>query len=207
MAKRKATNKQDTMVVRLESPEAIAEATGTNDPELSQQLINQVYKTLWMPAELSDEERLQRIRSAIAAMRGIKPQDEVEGMLAAQMVATHAAALECLRLSMIQQQSFKGRDNNLRHAAKLLSIFTKQLETLNRNRGKGQQKMTIEHVNVAPGAQAVVGQFEATAKRPKKKTKQGRPEPASALEHEPGEVLDIDITTESHNQVPAKKQT
>ncbi len=101
-------------------------------------------------------------------MRGIKPQDEIEGMLATQMVATHAAAMECLRRSMIQKQSFDGRDNNLRHAAKLLSIFAKQLETLNRNRGKGQQKVTVEYVNVEPGGQAMVGQFEATAKRRKK---------------------------------------
>ncbi len=165
MAKRKATNKPSPMLVTVESSDAIVEATGTNDPELAQRLINQVYKTLWMPAELSDEERLQRIRSAIAAMRGIKPQDEVEGMLATQMVATHAAAMDCLRRSMIHQQSLKGRDIDLRHDAKLLSIFAKQLETLNRNRGKGQQKMTIEHVNVAPGGQAMVGQFESNAKR------------------------------------------
>ena len=207
MAKRKATNVQDMMVVRLESPEAIAEAMGTNDPALAQRLVNQVYETLWMPAELSDEERLQRIRAAIAAMRGIKPRDEIEGMLATQMVATHAAAMECLRRSMIPKQSFDGRDNNLRHAAKLLSIFAKQLETLNRNRGKGQQKMTIEHVNVAPGGQAMVGQFEATAKRRKKKTKKSLPEPATALEHKPGEVLDIDLTTKTHSETPAKKQT
>ena len=207
MAKRKATNKQDMIEVRLESPEAIAEAMGTNDPALAQRLVTQVYETLWMPAELSDEERLQRIRAAIAAMRGIKPQDEIEGMLATQMVATHAAAMECLRRSMIQKQSFKGRDNNLRHAAKLLSIFAKQLETLNRNRGKGQQKVTIEHVNVAPGGQAMVGQFEANAKRPRKKTKQSAPEPATALEHKPGEVLDIDLTTKTHSETPAKKQT
>ncbi len=168
MAKRKATNKPSPMLVTVESSDAIVEATGTNDPELAQQLVNQVFETLWLPVELSDEERLQHIRSAMAALHGIKPQDEVEGMLATQMVATHAAAMECLRRSMIQEQKFEGRDNNLRHAAKLLSIFAKQLETLNRNRGKGQQKMTIEHVNVAPGAQAMVGQFEATAKRPKK---------------------------------------
>ncbi len=46
MAKRKATNKQNMMEVRLESPEAIAEATGTNDPALAQRLVNQVYETL-----------------------------------------------------------------------------------------------------------------------------------------------------------------
>ncbi len=79
------------MWVPIESLDAIVEATGTNDPELAQRLVNQVYETLWMPAELSDEERLQHIQAAIAALRGIKPQDEVEGMLATQMVATHAA--------------------------------------------------------------------------------------------------------------------
>ena len=207
MAKRKATNKPSTMLVTVESPEAMVEATGTNDPELAQRLLNEIYETLWMPAEMSEEERFRRVRAAIAAMRGIKPQDEIEGMLATQMVATHAAAMECLRRSMIQKQSFDGRDNNLRHAAKLLSIFAKQLETLNRNRGKGQQKMTIEHVNVAPGGQAMVGQFETNAKRPRKKTKRSLPEPATALEHKPGEVLDIDLTAKTHSETPTKKQT
>ena len=93
MAKRKATNKPSPMLVTVESSDAIVEATGTNDPELAQRLINQVYETLWLPAELSDEERLQHIRAAIAALRGIKPRDEIEGMLATQMVATHAAAM------------------------------------------------------------------------------------------------------------------
>ncbi len=32
------------------------------------------------------------------------------------------------------------------------------MEALNRHRGKGQQKMTVEHVHVYEGGQAVVGQ-------------------------------------------------
>ncbi len=67
MAKRKATNMRSPMLVPVELTDAFAEATGPNDPELAQRLINQVYETLWMPAELSDEERLQNIQSAIAA--------------------------------------------------------------------------------------------------------------------------------------------
>ena len=47
MAKRKATNKPSPMLVTVESPEAMVEATGTNDPELAQRLINQVYETLY----------------------------------------------------------------------------------------------------------------------------------------------------------------
>jgi hypothetical protein len=35
------------------------------------------------------------------------------------------------------------------------------LDTLNRRRGKGQQKITVEHVHVHSGGQAVVGIVEA----------------------------------------------
>ncbi len=108
---------------------------------------------------------------------------------------------------MIRKQTLEGRDTNLRHAAKLLSIFAKQLETLNRNRGKGQQKVTVEYVSVEPGGQAVVGNIESDAKRSRQKTKQSPPEPAKALEHNPGEVIDIDSTAKTHSQVPAKKKT
>jgi hypothetical protein len=40
---------------------------------------------------------------------------------------------------------------------KLARTFTTQMEALNRYRGKGQQKMTVEHVHVHEGGQAIVG--------------------------------------------------
>jgi len=40
---------------------------------------------------------------------------------------------------------------------KLTRTFTAQMEALNRHRGKGQQKMTVEHVHVHKGGQAIVG--------------------------------------------------
>ncbi len=82
-------------------------------------------------------------------------------MLATQMVATHNAAMECLFRAMIPEISIQGRDQSLKHATKLLSIFSRQIEVLNKHRGKGQQKMTIEHVNVESGGQAMVGHIEA----------------------------------------------
>jgi hypothetical protein len=42
---------------------------------------------------------------------------------------------------------------------KLARTFATQMEALNRYRGKGQQKMTVEHVHVHDGGQAMVGQF------------------------------------------------
>ena len=50
------------------------------------------------------------------AMRGIKPADEIEGMLAVQMIAAHNASMECYRRAMIEEQSFEGRKENLNAA-------------------------------------------------------------------------------------------
>ena len=49
------------------------------------------------------------------------------------------------------------RDSAERALTKLARTFTGQMEALNHRRGKGQQKMTVEHVHVYEGVQAVVG--------------------------------------------------
>ena len=93
-------------------------------------------------------------------LRGIKPSDAIEGMLAAQMVATHNATLECFERAMRPGQNIPARDYNLKNAAKLSALFARQMETLNKHRGKGQQKVTVEHIHIEAGAQAIVGNIE-----------------------------------------------
>lgn len=168
--------------------------TGTNNRVLNMQLINQAAASLWIPEELSEDERMNRIASAIALLKGIKPADEIEGLLATQMVATHSAAMECLRRAMIQDQTFEGRDQNLKHATKLLGIYARQMDALNKHRGKGQQKVTVEHVHVEAGGQAVVGHVNATpaaAQQPAQK----------ALPNAPGETLDLKVEARSKARV------
>jgi hypothetical protein len=99
--------------------------------------------------------------ATLAALEAIAPTDGIEGMLATQMVATHEAAMECLRRAMISEQSFEGRDVNLKHAQKLLQIYARQMEALDKHRGRGQQKITVEHVTVQAGGQAIVGHVQA----------------------------------------------
>ena len=77
--------------------------------------------------------------------------------MAAQLVAAHNAAMECYRRAMIGEQTFEGRHENLNQANKLSRTDATLLEALNRHRGKGQQKVTVEHVHVHAGGQAVVG--------------------------------------------------
>ena len=61
---------------------------------------------------------------------------------------------------MIGEQTPEGRRENPAQANKLSRTFARLLEALNRHRGKGQQKVTVEHVHVHSGAQAVVGTVE-----------------------------------------------
>ena len=68
----------------------------------------------------------------------------------------HFAATRALRrLKGSDTVSQQDRNGNL--ATKFLRIFAAQTEALQRYRGKGQQKVTIEHVHVHTGGQAIVG--------------------------------------------------
>jgi hypothetical protein len=119
-------------------------------------LANQTIQSLWREHSES-ETRDKQYSATVAAMIGIGPKDELEGMMAAQLIAAHSAAMECYRRAMIGEQTFEGRRESLTQANKLSRSFATLLEALNRHRGKGQQKVTVEHVHVHSGGQAVVG--------------------------------------------------
>jgi hypothetical protein len=127
---------------------------------LEQHLGNQTTNALWIKHSSAEDAKKQR-RAAVQALMGIAPRDELEGMIAAQLVACHNASMECYRRAMIGEQSFEGRRENLSQAGKLSRTYATLLECLNRHRGKGTQKVTVEHVHVHAGGQAVVGTVEA----------------------------------------------
>ncbi len=187
MAKRKAGVKKP-MEVSLELGRDIepAAVTGTDVTHLQLHRVNEVTETLWLPGVLSEDQKKARIDLAIAMLEGIGPQGEIEGLLAAQMVATHSAAMECLRRAMLNEQTIAGRDLNLKHAAKFLAIYTRQIEALDKHRGKGQQKITVEHINIEPGGQAIVGHVE-TGRGPKLRKGSATP----AIDHAPEAPLEF----------------
>ena len=126
---------------------------GSKSPHWNNVLVRQAIDTLW----LDEDARDRQINATVGALMGIEPRDELEGMMAAQLVAAHNAAMECYRRAMIGEQTFEGRHENLNQANKLSRTDATLLEALNRHRGKGQQKVTVEHVHVHAGGQAVVG--------------------------------------------------
>ena len=122
-------------------------------------LANQTIQALWVKHS-DGEARDRQYKATVSALSGIGPKDEIEGMIAAQLLAAHNAAMECYRRAMLGEQTFEGRRENLSQANKLSRTYTLLLDALNRHRGKGQQKVTVEHVHVHSGGQAIVGTVE-----------------------------------------------
>jgi hypothetical protein len=81
----------------------------------------------------------QDVNGVVAAVHGIRANDEIEAMLAVQMVATHFAATRALR-RLKGSDTVPRQDSNGNLAVKLLRTFAAQTEALQRYRGKGQQK-------------------------------------------------------------------
>jgi hypothetical protein len=107
---------------------------------------------------LGDEEKRDKMRAiAVAGLTGIGPKDALEGMIAAQMLAIHDAAMACFRYALAANKSSGLFRDFLGQAGKLSRTFAVLLDALNHHRGKGMQKIMVEHVHVHSGGQAVAG--------------------------------------------------
>jgi hypothetical protein len=130
--------------------------SGSDDFDFCITLLTQVNNALWRERPDSAEQTKQ-IAATRAAMMGMKPRDALEGMLIGQLIAIHNAAMECCRRAMIPGQTFEGGREALNQANKLSRTYALLTEALDRHRGKGQQHIRVEHVNVHAGGQAIVG--------------------------------------------------
>jgi hypothetical protein len=96
--------------------------------------------------------------AARRALASIAPRDAVEGMMAAQLIGLHDAAMECFRRGAMREQPGECRDQNLTQANRLVRSYAALVEALDRHRGKGQpQVVRVERVTVEAGGRAIVG--------------------------------------------------
>jgi hypothetical protein len=154
MSAKKTAGDKKTVTVVADDPAdlkgKLKRIGGSRSDHWNNTLANQTMQALWVKNS-SSEELDKQLSATVAAMMGIAPKDELESMMAAQLIAAHNAAMECYRRAMLGEQTFEGRRENLAQANKLSRTFATLLEALNRQRGKGQQKVTVEHVHVHAG--------------------------------------------------------
>jgi hypothetical protein len=163
-------------------PGALRSIGGSNSDTWNNLIANQAITSIWN-GHSDEAQTIEKNEAAVSALMAIGPRDEMEGMMAAQLIAAHNAAMECYRRAMLPEQPFEGRRENLSQANKLSRTYATLLETLNRHRGKGQQKVTVEHVHVHEGGQAIVGNVEGGGIRTKSENQ------PHAITHAPGETL------------------
>jgi hypothetical protein len=124
-------------------------------------VFGQTARALW-PYQPGKEPSDQQRGVITAGIAGIAPKDSLEDMLAAQMLACHDAAMFCYQLALNGTKLHSSwQREHLNQAGKLSRTFAMLIDALNRHCGKGMQKITVEHVHVHSGGQAVVGVVEA----------------------------------------------
>jgi hypothetical protein len=136
---------------------------GSKSKSFNVSLLGTVLQTLWLPASLPEESREARIKVAAVALMGHAPRDEIEGMIAGQAVALHAAAMECFRRAMIPEQPADMASRLRRDGANLARAAVEMTEAIERRRGNGpRQVVRVERVVVQEGGQAIVGSVSTT---------------------------------------------
>jgi len=130
----------------------LMEALGTTDLDFFNALLSQLGNAGSKGSEIDE----QGINFMLSIIKGIKPRDQIEAMLAAQMAAVHNATMTfARRLSHVE--NIPQQDSAERAFNKLARTFTTQMEALKRYRTGGEQKVTVQHVTVGEGGQAIVG--------------------------------------------------
>jgi hypothetical protein len=144
----------------------LMEALGTTDSDFLTGLISQ------LSAACSDGGQIDeaRLNFMLSIVKGITPRDQTEAMLAAQMAAIHALMM-AFAGQLARVENIPELDSTERALNKLARTFVTQVEALKRYRTGGEQKVTVQHVSVQEGGQAIVGNVtqasrQTTADRP-----------------------------------------
>ena len=130
----------------------LMEAIGTESQDFFNGISNQIGGVA-NDGKRVDEDTINFMWDAI---KGLKPRDEAEAMLATQMAAVHLATMTFAR-RLNHVENIPQQDSAERAFNKLARTFTTQMTALKNYRTGGQQKMTVEHVHVHDGGQAIVG--------------------------------------------------
>lgn len=143
----------------IESDEAIQNLFQTETPEMASGLLSHCLKVS-KPNEASDDYAGHDERAfMLAAVKEIAPRDAVERMLAVQMAATHVALIRAGRW-LATTDTVEQVKVHYSGYALLTRTYAAQMAALGKHRNRGNQTVTVQHVNVEGGGQAIVGNVQ-----------------------------------------------
>ena len=130
------------------------DAMGTTSPDFAEYALEALIKVSRVRGDVPV--RAREANAALALLDGLKPENELEAMLASQIFA-------CFNLGM--DMAARSNDSNRPDLAetyagistKMMRTMTATVETLSKLRRGGSQTVRVEHVHVHNGGQAIVG--------------------------------------------------
>jgi hypothetical protein len=146
----------DTATATARQIDALGLTSWDSYPGYVAQLVNAI-----TPGNDVDE---QAINGALGIVKGMQPRDDLEALLLAQMVATHALTMRFARrlahVDTIEQQDSASASFN-----KLTRSFAAQMRTLRDYRTGGEQRVVVTRVDLRDNAQAIIGPVGADPKK------------------------------------------
>jgi hypothetical protein len=176
----------------------IQNALGTLDHAFMLGLLTQLSKATSGGPNINEAD----LNFMVSVIKGIEPRDQVESMLAAQMATVHMAMLRFIQ-HLPKIENLPQQDGAERAINKFARTFTAQMEALKRYRTGGEQKVTVQHVSVSEGGQAIVGNV---TQNPREAAAESAPRAAPALTHSSVPAMEM-VEMSSRKPSPVKRMS
>ncbi|MDQ2084770.1 hypothetical protein RA307_31715 [Xanthobacteraceae bacterium Astr-EGSB] len=155
--------KDGRLVPDPETPEGyrrLMERFGGTDIDFVYGLLAQIANASTGPKEIDSREA----SFIVSFVNAVAPADPIEVLLVTQMALIHNASIRAAN-QFKRATIWKGYDSAARSLTQLGRTFAAQTEALKRYRTGGEQKVTVQHVSVGEGGQAIVSQVNQTGQR------------------------------------------
>jgi hypothetical protein len=123
-----------------------------------------------------------KLNFMLSVVQSIKPRDQLEGMLCAQMAVVHQAMMR-VSAKLANTDDELQLESAPRALNNLARTFAAQMDTLMRYRMGGEQ--TVQNVLVGNGGQAIVGNVTQGEPRTASETPANSPQPPQSLASPP----------------------
>jgi hypothetical protein len=145
----------------------VAQVNGEAVPPATEKFL---HDTLAIPDLAAVEASLDRSRlllyggtdvaaMALDAANSIQASNSLERMLAHQMAIAHKIVMEQIWRLPYEHNAW-AQAKRLNAAARCMAVYQRGLLALHKVRQNGQQRITVQYVNVSNGGQAVIGNSE-----------------------------------------------
>jgi hypothetical protein len=148
----KHTTIQDYNILR---ESVLCAAFGTASTGYSQRLFQQTLNAQF----LQKKDGAKTANDLLEALVAMNPKDIIEGQLCSRLLVLVNHYNEYMQRATDPNQPIKIIEKYLNCATKLMRTYNETLDLLNKHRRKGEQRVTVQHVNVTGGQTVVAGQF------------------------------------------------